>query len=93
MDALFESAPLFVPLTPYAKAGDHRAAERELRQGELRINWITPPLWLTHWSISPGTFIPGDLTEKVGTLQDEEEKSSAEHYESGADRRNSLAKV
>ncbi|KAJ7664571.1 general substrate transporter [Mycena polygramma] len=33
MDALFENAPLFVPRTPYAKVGDHRAAERELRQG------------------------------------------------------------
>ncbi|KAJ6585908.1 general substrate transporter [Mycena capillaripes] len=33
MDALFENAPLFVPGTPYTKVGDHRAAERELREG------------------------------------------------------------
>lgn len=33
MDALFENAPLFVPGTQYAKVEDHRAAERELREG------------------------------------------------------------
>ncbi|KAF9466680.1 general substrate transporter [Collybia nuda] len=33
MDALFENSPLFVPGTPYSKVDDHRAAERELRQG------------------------------------------------------------
>ncbi|KAJ7611880.1 general substrate transporter [Mycena polygramma] len=41
MDALFENAPLFVPRTPYAKVGDHRAAERELRQGTIRPGDLT----------------------------------------------------
>ncbi|KAJ7595189.1 general substrate transporter [Mycena floridula] len=33
MDALFKNSPLFVPGTQYAKGTDHRAAERDLRQG------------------------------------------------------------
>ncbi|KAF7341562.1 MFS domain-containing protein [Mycena sanguinolenta] len=41
MDALFENAPLFVPGTRYAKVGDHRAAERELRQGTFRPGDLT----------------------------------------------------
>ncbi|KAJ7437287.1 general substrate transporter [Mycena galericulata] len=41
MDALFENAPLFVPGTPYAKVGDRRAAERELRQGTFRPGDLT----------------------------------------------------
>ncbi|KAJ7082307.1 general substrate transporter [Mycena epipterygia] len=41
MDALFENAPLFVPGTPYAKVGDHRAAERELRQGWSHSNTLS----------------------------------------------------
>ncbi|KAJ6573225.1 general substrate transporter [Mycena sp. CBHHK59/15] len=41
MDALFEDAPLFVPGTQYAKVGDHRAAERELRKGTFRPGDLT----------------------------------------------------
>ncbi|KAJ7921428.1 general substrate transporter [Mycena leptocephala] len=41
MDALFENSPLFVPGTPYTKVGDHRAAERELRQGTFRPGDLT----------------------------------------------------
>jgi len=41
MDALFENAPLFVPGTPYVKVGDHRAAERELREGTFRPGDLT----------------------------------------------------
>ncbi|KAG5637928.1 hypothetical protein H0H81_002588 [Sphagnurus paluster] len=33
MDALFENSPIFVPGSAFAKVTDHRAAERELRQG------------------------------------------------------------
>ncbi|KAF8057404.1 general substrate transporter [Lyophyllum atratum] len=33
MDALFEESPIFVPGSSFAKVEDHRAAERELRQG------------------------------------------------------------
>ncbi|KAJ7028938.1 general substrate transporter [Mycena alexandri] len=48
MDALFENAPLFVPGTPYAKVGDHRAAERELRQGTIRPGDLTERTPHTH---------------------------------------------
>ncbi|KAJ6514623.1 general substrate transporter [Mycena vulgaris] len=48
MDALFENAPLFVPGTPYAKVGDHRAAERELRQGTFRPGDLTERSPHTH---------------------------------------------
>ncbi|KAJ7195969.1 general substrate transporter [Mycena pura] len=41
MDALFENAPLFVPGTPYVSVGDHRAAERELREGTFRPGDLT----------------------------------------------------
>ncbi|KAF8589970.1 general substrate transporter [Ramaria rubella] len=41
MDALFEEAPLFVPGTVFAKVGDHRAAERELREGESNCSFNT----------------------------------------------------
>ncbi|TFK32900.1 general substrate transporter [Crucibulum laeve] len=33
MDALFTDSPVFVARTKYAKVGDHRAAEKELREG------------------------------------------------------------
>ncbi|KII89895.1 hypothetical protein PLICRDRAFT_174711 [Plicaturopsis crispa FD-325 SS-3] len=35
MDAVFEDCPIFVPGTHYAKVGDYRAAERELREGHF----------------------------------------------------------
>ncbi|KAK7045192.1 MFS domain-containing protein [Favolaschia claudopus] len=41
MDALFENAPLLIPGSAYAKVGDHRAAERELRQGTFRPGDLT----------------------------------------------------
>ncbi|KAF7327235.1 MFS domain-containing protein [Mycena kentingensis (nom. inval.)] len=41
MDALFEKAPIFVAGTHYAKVGDHRAAERELREGTFRPGDLT----------------------------------------------------
>lgn len=80
MDALFKNAPLFVPGTPYAKVADHRAAERELREGEyLRLLIVL----IQHMNlICPGTFVPGDLTEKVQVRADEEDgKASTEHVE------------
>ncbi|KAJ7664757.1 hypothetical protein B0H17DRAFT_298372 [Mycena rosella] len=48
MDALFENAPLFVAGTQYAKVGDHRAAERELRQGTFRPGDLTERVPHTH---------------------------------------------
>ncbi|KAJ7221796.1 hypothetical protein B0H12DRAFT_1151699 [Mycena haematopus] len=48
MDALFENAPLFVAGTPYAKVGDHRAAERELREGTFRPGDLTERSPHTH---------------------------------------------
>ncbi|KAL0947977.1 hypothetical protein HGRIS_010603 [Hohenbuehelia grisea] len=64
MDALFDNAPIFVPGTPYAKVIDHRAAERELRDG---------------------TFVPGDLTEKLGSNDYvEDSKISPTHVERDA---------
>jgi len=41
MDALFETAPIFVPGTEYAKIGDRLAAERELREGNFRPGDLT----------------------------------------------------
>jgi hypothetical protein len=65
MDALFENAPLFIPRTAYAKVADYRAAERELRQGSNLVP--THPDSILILSCSPGTFVPGNLTEKVDT--------------------------
>ncbi|KAJ7720089.1 general substrate transporter [Mycena maculata] len=48
MDALFENAPVFVGGTPYAKRGDYRAAERELRQGTFRPGDLTERAPHTH---------------------------------------------
>ncbi|KAF8059825.1 general substrate transporter [Lyophyllum atratum] len=41
MDALFEESPIFVPGSSFAKVEDHRAAERELRQG-MHHTFIPP---------------------------------------------------
>ncbi|KAF8193972.1 general substrate transporter [Mycena galopus ATCC 62051] len=48
MDALFENAPLFVAGTQYAKVEDHRAAERELREGTFRPGDLTERNTHTH---------------------------------------------
>jgi len=41
MDTLFENAPLFIPRTPYAIVEDHRAAERDLREGTFIPGHLT----------------------------------------------------
>lgn len=62
MDALFEDAPIFVANTEFAKAKDHRAAERELRDGQISF-----PLNFTLEAYRPiGTFVPGGLTGRGG---------------------------
>ncbi|KAJ7097090.1 hypothetical protein B0H15DRAFT_31565 [Mycena belliarum] len=59
MDALFENAPLFVAGTQYAKVGDHRAAERDLRQGNFKPGDLTERAPHTHEEGGKGS------TEKI----------------------------
>lgn len=77
MDVLFENSPLFVARTPYAKVEDHRAAERELRQGEF----VFITALANGNQYSKGTFVPGALTEEKATdrQRDEEGKGLTEH--------------
>ena len=77
MDGIFENAPLFIPGTPYAKVGDYKSGERELREGMQEQGDYSG-----HLLKFSGTFAAGGRDQRGSYNDDEEKRSTAGSHDS-----------